>query len=238
MIAAELEIPRILIPKESSIFCAAGMLLSDLKHDFVRTYHTILSRKAVDLARLRCLVEDLRAEGEEVLAVERIPPQRRLYRFFLDLRYVRQYHEVSVAVDEESITSFREEAIKEAFHGQHDRLYGYSLKEEGTEVELVNIRMTAVGLTDKPAFRKEDYRGRDPGDCQKGKRAVFIPSRMDFEKVPVYDGNKMGHGHFLKGPAIIEQVNTTIFVPPDCEMACDEYGSYLMTVFKTRRPPL
>jgi N-methylhydantoinase A len=232
MIAAELEIPRILIPKESSIFCAAGMLLSDLKHDFVRTYHTLLSKKAVDLSRLRSLVGELRAEGEEVLATERIPPNRRLYRFFLDLRYVRQYHEVSVSMDEESITSFYEEGLKEAFHSQHDRLYGYSLKEEGTEVELVNIRMTAIGLTDKPAFRKEDYRGRDPGDCLKGKRAVFIPSRMDFENVAVFDGNRMGHGHYLKGPAVIEQVNTTIFVPPEYEIVCDAYGSYLMTHVK------
>ena len=230
MIAAELEIPRILIPKESSIFCAAGMLLSDLKHDFVRTYHTLLSRKAVGPSRLRSLVEELRTEGEAVLAMERIPPNRRLYRFFLDLRYMRQYHEVTVPVDEELITSFQEEALKEAFHSQHDRLYGYSLKEEGTEVELVNIRMTAVGLTEKPAFRKEDYRGRDPGDCLKGQRAVFIPARMNFEDVPVYDGNRMGHGHFLKGPAMIEQVNTTIFVPPEYEIACDEYGSYLMAV--------
>jgi N-methylhydantoinase A len=236
LIAAELEIPRILIPKESSIFCAAGMLLSDLKHDFVRTYHTLLARKALDLSRLRSLVEELRAEGEEVLAMERIPPNRRLFRFFLDLRYVRQYHEVTVSVDEESITSFREEALKEAFHRQHDRLYGYSLKEEGTEVELVNVRITAIGLTDKPAFRKEDYRGQDPGDCLKGKRAVFIPSRMDFEDVHVYDGNRMGHGHFLKGPAVIEQVNTTIFVPPEYEIACDEYGSYLMTAIKRRHP--
>ena len=143
---------------------------------------------------------------------------------------MRQYHEVTVPVDEELITSFQEEALKEAFHSQHDRLYGYSLKEEGTEVELVNIRMTAVGLTEKPAFRKEDYRGRDPGDCLKGQRAVFIPARMNFEDVPVYDGNRMGHGHFLKGPAMIEQVNTTIFVPPEYEIACDEYGSYLMAV--------
>jgi N-methylhydantoinase A len=229
MIAAELEIPRILIPKESSIFCAAGMLLSDLKHDFVRTYHTVLAGNAVDTTRLRSLAKELRAEGEEVLAREGIPPDRRLRRFFLDLRYVRQYHEVTVAVDGDAITSFREEEIKEAFHRQHDRLYGYSLKEEGTEVEMVNIRMTAVGLTEKPAFRKEDYRGRDPGDCLKGKRAVFIPSRMDFREVPVYDGNRMGHGHRLAGPAVIEQVNTAIFVPPEYEIACDEYGSYLMT---------
>jgi N-methylhydantoinase A len=230
MIAAELEIPRILIPKESSIFCAAGMLLSDLKHDFVRTYHTLFSKRALDEGRWRSLVEELKNEGEKVLSIEKIPPHRQVFRFSLDLRYVRQYHEVNVAVDEEWIKSLREDAIKDAFHNRHDGLYGYSLKEEGTEVELVNIRMTAVGITDKPAFRKEEYRGKDPGDCLKHRRPVFIPSRKDFDVVPVYDGNRMGYGQSLKGPAIIEQVNTTIFVPPQYEIACDEYGSYLMTV--------
>jgi N-methylhydantoinase A len=229
MIAAELEIPRILIPKESSIFCAAGMLLSDLKHDFVRTYHTVLSVEAIDPERIRGLVNELLREGDDVLAFEGIPADRRVFKFLMDLRYLRQYHEVSVAVDRDWIESCREDLIREAFHVQHERLYGYCLKEEGTDIELVNIRMTAVGLTDKPVFRKNDYKGRDPSGLLKGRRPVFIPSRKDFQEVAVYDGNSMGFGHSLRGPAVIEQVNTTIFVPPEYEISCDEYGSYLMS---------
>jgi len=228
MIARELEIERILIPKESSIFCAAGMLLSDLKHDFVRTHHTLFSRGHMDLSRFSSLVEELEKEGETVLSSENIPPEKRSYHYALDLRYVGQYHEVNVDVKREDIRDINEEAIKEAFHNAHDRLYGYSLREEQTDVELVNMRMTAIGTTEKPAFRKEAYRGRDPGPCLKGERQVFIHSEMDFRSVAVYDGDRMGYGNSLKGPAIIEQVNTTIFVPSGFEIECDQYGSYLL----------
>ncbi|MBN2123042.1 MAG: hydantoinase/oxoprolinase family protein, partial [Deltaproteobacteria bacterium] len=228
MIAGELEIPRILIPKESSIFCAAGMLLSDLKHDFVRTYHTSFSRDAVDLPRFLSLLDDLEREGETVLSSEKIPPHRRSCRFSLDLRYVGQYHEVNVEVSVGDLRAFREAVVREAFHRAHDRLYGYSLKEEKRDVEMVNIRMTAIGDTEKPSFRQEDYRGGDPVDCLKGKRRVFLPVEREFADVAVYDGDRMGYGHRLEGPVIIEQVNTTIFVPPGHEIECDPYGSYLL----------
>jgi N-methylhydantoinase A len=120
--------------------------------------------------------------------------------------------------------------MKEAFHSLHDRLYGYSLKQEGTDVELVNLRMTAVGNTEKPVFRKEQYKGKDAKDCLKAVRQVFIPSEMDFLPVEVYDGDRMGHGNHLKGPVIIEQINTTVFVPPDFQIECDPYGNYLLTL--------
>ncbi|MBI5248812.1 MAG: hydantoinase/oxoprolinase family protein [Desulfomonile tiedjei] len=228
MIASELEIPRILVPKESSIFCAAGMLLSDLKHDFGRTYHTIFSGKDMDVARFLSLIDDLQREGDRILALESIPVERRMFQYSLDLRYVRQYHEVNVPVTMEDLRTFNGESMKEAFHRQHDRLYGYSLREEGTEVELVNLRLTAIGVTDKPALKEEEYRGKNPNSCLKGTRPVFIPSQRDFGVVPVYDGDRMGFGHELQGPAIIEQTNTTIFVPPEYEVACDAYGSYLL----------
>lgn len=230
MIAKELEIPRILIPKESSIFCAAGMLLSDLKHDFVRTYHSIFSKEYIDVSRFLSLARELEKDGEKVLAAENIPADGRCYRYSLDLRYVGQYHEVSVDVENGDIKAFNDESIKETFHKAHDRLYGYSLKKEGTEVELVNLRMTAIGTTEKPTFRKEKYKGEDASGCLKGERKAFIPSEMGFKSVKVYDGDRMGYGNHLKGPVIIEQVNTTIFVPPEYQIECDQYGSYLLTL--------
>ncbi len=229
MISHELEISRILIPKESSIFCAAGMLLSDLKHDFVRSYHVPFSRKGMDSDHFLSLIEELRAEGEKGLSEEHIPASMRAFRFSLDLRYVGQYHEVNVPAKTDDLMTLVMERIAEDFHAEHNRLYGYDLKREGTDIELVNIRMTAIGKTDKPTFRKEADRGADPSMARKGVRSVFIPSEMDFAPVAVYDGDRMGCGNQLKGPAIIEQVNTTIFVPPGYEIECDPYGSFMMS---------
>lgn len=229
LIAAELEIREILIPKESSIFCAAGMLLSDLKHDFVRSYHTGFWEEALNRNRFLSMVEALDREGAAVLSSEGIPPERRVFRFSLDLRYVGQYHEVNVEMDGETVRSLKDARIRERFHREHNRLYGYDLEREGTGVELVNLRMSAVGLTEKPRFREEPFQGEDPSPCLKGERAVFLPGEAGYADVSVFDGNRMGHGHRLAGPAIIEQVNTTIFVPPGWEIRSDPFGSYVLS---------
>jgi len=228
-IAKELEIKRLLVPKESSIFCAAGMLLSDLKHDFVRSYHNPFSEEALDRARFLRLLQEMEDEGARTLEGEKIPAERRRFEASLDLRYVGQYHEVNVDVGLDAIRSFDLPAVRNAFHEAHNRLYGYDLREEGTQVELVNMRLTAVGLTDKPVFREEAFKGKDPSASRKGTRRVYIPSAKGFRDTPVFDGHSMGFGNELKGPAVIEQVNTTIFVPPEFEITCDEYGSYLLT---------
>ncbi|MCK5164342.1 MAG: hydantoinase/oxoprolinase family protein [Desulfobacula sp.] len=234
MIALELEISKILIPKESSIFCAAGMLLSDLKHDFVKSFHTPFFYESIQKQLFFSLITDLESKGEKILSNEHIPKEKRRFQFFLDLRYIGQYHEVSVPVGIDDIKALRVEKMGDSFHAEHNRLYGYDLKKEKTVMELVNIRMTAIGTTDKPAFRKEKFAGTDASPALKGKRQVFLPSKMDFAFIDIYDGDKMGYGNKVKGPAIIEQKNTTLFVPSVFEIECDQYGSFMMTIIKDK----
>ncbi len=229
MIARELDITRIIVPRESSIFCAAGMLLSDLKHDFVRTYPTLLRKDVMDPGRMNRLARDMEAEGRGLLTDERITPKRQLFRYSLDLRYVGQYHEVNVDIAVDHLADGNDEAMRAAFHAAHDRLYGYSLEEAGRDVELVNIRLTAIGLTEKPSFKEEQDRGPDPAAAFKTRRPVFLPSEGDFGDVDVFDGAALRRGNRLSGPAIIEHVNTTVFVPPGWSVACDPFGSAVLT---------
>jgi N-methylhydantoinase A len=96
MIALELEIPVIIIPKESSIFCAAGMLMSDLQHNFVRTYATLLEE--VDLKKLNGLFSEMESRGIALLKTENIQKDRIGLFYSIDMRYLKQYHEVNVTV--------------------------------------------------------------------------------------------------------------------------------------------
>ncbi|WP_457551092.1 hydantoinase/oxoprolinase family protein [Desulfobacula sp.] len=229
MISVELDISKILIPKESSILCAAGMLLSDLKHDFVRSFHTLFPLEQDKQQQFSSLITDLKSSGETILSNELISEEKCKFQFSLDLRYIGQYHEVCVPVEFDDIMSMKFEKMANSFHAEHNRLYGYDLKDEETGMELVNIRMTALGITDKPAFQKEVFAGKEAFEALKGQRPVFIPSKMDFASVNIYDGDKMSYGNTVKGPAIIEQKNTTIFVPSMFEIECDQYGSFMMT---------
>jgi len=224
MIGLELEIPVMIIPKESSIFCAAGMLISDLKHNFVRTYSTRLER--LDKQTFKNLFYEMENDAKKLLRAEMIPGDAIQHIYSVDLRYVKQYHEVNVEITREDIDKGNIEHIANLFHPEHNRLYGYSLEEEETPIELINLRLLSVGKTVKPRFSQEEFEGTDPSYAFKKNRMVYLPLDKAFAEVPVYDGHKMNCGNRVEGPAIIEQVNTTTFVTPEYNVLCDRYGSY------------
>lgn len=226
MIALELEIPVMIIPKESSIFCAAGMLMSDLKHNFVRTYSTFLD--GIDAKKFKALFREMEKEATALLKSENIPENSIQHVYSLDMRYVKQYHEVNVEVTKEELEKGDIESMANRFHPEHNRLYGYSLEAEKTPIELINLRLSSIGKTIKPKFRKEEYDQENPAKALKKKRKVFLPQRKTFGEVPVYDGHKLRFGNKIEGPAIIEQVNTTTFVTPEFNVLCDKFGSYTM----------
>jgi len=230
MIALELGIPVILVPRESSIFCAAGMLRSDLKHDLVCTYPTRLDQ--MDAGTFRKLCEDMRQQGETMLRAEGIGEDRVSLSLTLDLRYVRQYHEVGVLFSWEEAMECDAAKLAARFHPQHDALYGYSLEDKGTPVELLNLRLTATGETDKPSLSPQEFAGADPAAARKGTRSVYLPNERTFADVAVYDGMQLNYGNRLSGPAIIEQVNTTTFVSPEFDVVVDRLGTYTLYLKK------
>ena len=226
MIARELEIPIMIIPKESSIFCAAGMLMSDLKHNFVRTYSTILSN--INKHKFKTIFDEMEKEAEKLLKEELIPEKSIQFVYSLDMRYLKQYHEMNVVITKIEIEKENIESIASKFHPEHFRLYGYSLEKENTPIELINLRLLSIGKTKKPKFKQEEYNGEDPSGAFKKERKVWLPLKHIFETVPVYDGAQIRYGNRIEGPAIIEQINTTTFVTPDYSVLCDKYGSYTM----------
>jgi N-methylhydantoinase A len=226
MIALELEIPVMIIPKESSIFCAAGMLMSDLKHNFVRTHPILLNK--IDKNKFRSIFEEMKREASELLKEEHIPESSIQFIYSLDMRYLKQYHELNVVITKEEIERGDMNSIEGKFHPEHSRLYGYSLEEEETPIELINLRLLSIGKTVKPMFLQEEYAGENPKNAFKKKRKVWLPLKHVFEEAPVYDGAKLRYGNKVEGPAVIEQVNTTTFVTPEYSVLCDKYGSYTM----------
>ncbi|MBI4878753.1 MAG: hydantoinase/oxoprolinase family protein [Planctomycetes bacterium] len=227
MIARELEIPTLLVPPTASVLCAAGMLLSDLQHDFVRSFVTPLA--SADWRALLCLVDEMTAAGGSQLEVEGIPPERATHQAALDLRYVKQYHEVTVPVPRAAIERADLEAIAALFHARHNQLYGYDLAAEGTPLELINVRVKSVGLAEKPALPRLAAGGADPGAALKGKRRVFLPERSAFGEAPVYDGHRLRAGNVIPGPALIERTDTTIFVSESFSARVDGLGSCVLT---------
>jgi N-methylhydantoinase A len=226
MIALELEIPVMILPRESSIFCAAGMLMSDLQHNFVLTY--VCPLRNINLRRLQELFKEMEDHGRALLKSEHIPENKIEFVYSIDMRYVKQYHEVNVVVTKEEINQGDLKSIARKFHLEHNRLYGYSLEEVGTKIDVVNLRLVCIGKTEKPKFLKMKYESPDPSKAFKKERKVYIPTDKQFLMIPVFDGDKLRFGNKVEGPAIIEQVNTSAFVSPEFTVICDAYGSFTM----------
>lgn len=222
-IARDLEIPLILIPRESSVFCAAGMLLSDLKHDYVHTYAREFA--AVDLEAVAQIYGQIAERAVQTLETENVPSRQVVLEYSADLRYVGQFNEVEVpACADGEFTPAALEALEAAFHRRHDDLYGYSTP--GSPIEIINLRVSARGLTRKPEVERVEPHGADPSSAHIGSRKAWFNGA--FSEAPVYDGLRLAHGHEIPGPAFVVLPTTTILVPSDFELICDAANNYLM----------
>ncbi len=222
-IARELEIPLILIPRASSVFCAAGMLISDLKHDYVRTYARDFDQ--VKPAEVQKLFAEMATDARKILKTEHVKDSSIEIRYSADIRYVGQFNEVDVLVPASGkINKAALAKMAADFHKRHDGLYGYSMG--GASLELINLRITARGRTKKPKQEKFKRKGSSSAHARIGKRRVCFDGK--FREAPVFDGLKLDAGNRIPGPAIVVQPTTTIIVPPDFDLMCDDFQNYLM----------
>jgi N-methylhydantoinase A len=226
LICTELQVPLMIVPREASVLCAFGMLMGELKHDFVRTFVARLEH--LDWPRLADLVGRMQAEGAALLADERVPRAAQRFELRLDCRYLKQYHEVSVPVPLAAIAARDAAAVARAFHDEHQRLFGYTLEVEGSPVEIINLRLQAIGATERPPLQREQPGGADASAARKGERRVYVHERDAFAPVPVYDGHRMRCGHRVSGPALIEQQTTAIFVSDSFDCTVDSVGSFVL----------
>jgi len=222
-IARELDIPLVLIPRQSSVFCAAGMLISDLQHDYVRTYARDVSK--VDVKDVTRLFKEMAQTARHTLRQEHVADRAIEVSYSADLRYVGQFNEVEVPVEfHDTLTPALLEKAVARFHQQHDSLYGYAM--HGAPAELINLRVTAKGVTPKPRFTRSARTRTKAAAALLGKRDAWFDGK--WVPTPVYDALKLHNGHEINGPAIVQQATTTIIVPPEFDLHCDEFDNYLM----------
>jgi N-methylhydantoinase A len=223
-LARELGIPTILIPPAPGIASALGMLMTDLTHEFVATRRQLLT--TLQPAGLVALFGDYEAQGDKLLAREGIAPtERRLVRT-LDLRYRGQSHELPVTVPTGVLTPQDLERIEEQFHEAHARAYGYAARED--PVELVNVRLTAIGVSPKPRLQALPKGSGDYRTAIKGDRAVWFSEMSGFVSCPIIDRYRLRWGDRVAGPAIIEEFDATTIVHPNYEALVDQYGNLLL----------
>lgn len=225
-IAAGLKIPVAIIPKTSSAFCAAGMLASDIKHDFALAY--ACRTASLDLEKMNKLYREMEMKGDSTLAEEGVPESDRYFIRSADMRYVGQIREVEVEVPGGRLTKKEIPVIEEGFHQRHEKLYSHRVMENPTEI--VDLRVIAGGRTPKLQFPEQRAGSKDPSRALKTERDVFWEEYGKHVKTPIYDGNKLKYGDLIRGPAVIEERTTTVVVPPGYKIEVDIHDNYIMRI--------
>lgn len=226
-IAEEVGSRTVIVPMAASVFCALGMLESDIRLDHVRSFNDFIPN--TDLKAFNELIDKTEVTAMDELLCEGVERERASLLRFLDIRYVGQHHEVTVAIPNNcAITEAHLDEIAQTFHAAHERLYSYCTPD--TPLEIINLRITAVGHVDKTGLEPQPLCGEDCSDAIKGSRKIFYEENMDWVETPVYDRNKLKPGNKLAGPAVIEERITTIIVHPKWNARVDEFGNVIMEV--------
>jgi len=221
-LAKEVGFASVLVPESPGVFSAFGLLVADLRHDFVRSYMVGLDQ--VSTKMLTSFYADLQALGEQALKDDGLDEQRWTFQRTADLRYVGQAYEVNVAFPDGSIDADTVAEVKSRFHGEHQRLFAHSAEDD--PVEFVSLRMVATGSVDAPTFRKQPAL-RTPVS-QADTRDVYFEEANGFTACPIYQRQNLYPGAEFQGPAIIEQLDTTTVVHPGQTVSVDDWGSLII----------
>jgi N-methylhydantoinase A len=209
-IARELAIPRVVIPNLPAHFSALGMLMSDVRHDFVRTCYRLLHE--ADVEELETIFAALAATGAHAIDRAGIAPAARALSYFMDLRYVGQEFTLQIPLARDELLRGDIAAIRHRFDATHEQRFGHAAPEE--PVELVNLRLTSRGMRPKLAFPALHQDGPDP---QIGTRPIVLDGAgRSSAACPVYRRELLSADSRLSGPCAIEELgSTTILLEGD-----------------------
>jgi N-methylhydantoinase A len=219
-LAAELQIPEVIVPPAPGAFSALGLVASDLKRDYSRTLYADLA--SLDPARVGEAIGAMEQAGNEMLHAARVPPQRRALLRQADVRYRRQAYELTVPIAGGEITRATLDDLANAFHARHEQTYGHANRSE--RVQLVNLRVTALGRQPDLVLTQR----ADRSQARQRDREVWFPD-TGFTSTPVHWRDGLLPGMRIAGPAIIEAMDSTTVVPPGWQALIDDLGYIRLT---------
>ncbi|MDP7085852.1 MAG: hydantoinase/oxoprolinase family protein, partial [Dehalococcoidia bacterium] len=222
-VATLLGINRVVVPFNPGIASAFGLLAAEFKNDYARTF--LQQAPEYDLDGIERVYSELETEGRAWLNEEGVPQQVHILSRSADLRYAHQGSEVTVPLGDGQATGETLDALIQAFHSQHQRLYGFALDQP---VEIVTLRVTVsgdVGSVDIP---------RQPGGSDSPSKAILDRRQVYFDQsngsVPchIYSRDQLAPGASVSGPAILEGMDSTVVINPGWATLVDDYGNCIV----------
>lgn len=223
-VARELGMKEVVIPSNPGALCAVGLVSTDLKYDYSRTEMQLSTKP--DLERFDNDYRELEKMAVERLFADKIDVQDIVLERVADCRYEGQGYEIRVPVLSGEVTEETVAALVEEFHKAHKKQFGRSFRNNA--VEVVNIRVVGIGKMPPLEPLRIPKGTQDPSGAFTGEiRRVIFKDEAGKPKASVakiYDRSKFKANNVIPGPAIINQMDTTIVVEPDCTACVNEYG--------------
>jgi N-methylhydantoinase A len=221
-IADLLNIPTVIIPQNSALLSAFGMLTMDIGRDYARSY--VARSDRIDMERVNQIYAAMETEARGMFRSMDIPEKEVVMVRTADMRYVRQFHEVEVAMPHRRLTSADMGTLLEAFHKKHQERFTFAMPWRG--VEFLTFRLKASAP--RAEFHLKGIRSgkKDPSTALKRTRACWFDGRK--VDTPIYDGSKLLSRNEITGPAIIEERTTTAVVPSGYRAEVDQFKNYIL----------
>ena len=217
----------ILIPVDSTVFSAEGMLTCQVVHSS-ETSHALTSPfDAGDYAALSAQFEILEASVQDQFRVEGTDPDAVILRRTLKVRYGLQVHTVNVEVPSGTITLEHGKLIAERFEERYAQIFGAGSLYQSSGLAYEACRVTGTLSTESLRFAPVAPSTEPVSVAESGERRAYF-EQLGFVTTPVYDGRRLDNGHIVNGPAIIERMGDSVVVPPGMIAAMDEYRSLLL----------
>lgn len=224
-VAQEVGMRNVIIPQDAGVFCALGVLTKDIQTSFSQTvlisdvnlsafatiedHFNLLEKKAIDeLMEQGYGYDDMR------------------FNWSADVRYQEQNHEITIDVPRGSFNQETMDSIRGTFHSAHHELFGYLLN--SSFITFVTLRLDGVVPIKRPANREYSISDSDEMYLAQGHREVYFDGRQ-IKACPIYNRTSLRNGHIIKGPAIIEQMDSTTIVPPGFEATVDQWQNIVIT---------
>lgn len=221
---------RILVPQTPGAQCAAGLLMTDLRADFLRTQMLELAADAVGEAAdsIAAIFGQLQDEANNWLVTQGVAPESRRYERAAQMRYAGQNYELTVEVPAGPLDVAAMSEISKRFTAEHERMYGYS-SPDGV-LQAVTFRVRAVGEVPRAVIAREAQAAGDPTATEAGVRSVYLPECGGHTDCPIYDRAQLRPGNRISGPAVIEQMDSTTLLLPGDEAFVDDLRNLVVEV--------
>ena len=223
-LARELGIPRVVAPARPGITNALGCLVADLRHDFVNTVNTPVV--SLDMGQVRAILNAQAAEGKALIDAERVTVEEIIILHSADMQFQGQSHLLTIPLESAEISR---KALQDAFGRAYWNRFAVELP--AIRPVLVNLHTAILGRrqsVDPRELLAADQRAATLEQAVQGVRQVWFQG--GWRDTPIYWRERLPLQAKLQGPAIIEQLDTTIVVPPDVQGQVDTLGNLLLQI--------